>query len=133
MVTKVLIVDDSRTYREVVRAYLEMEGIDCVCAGGTDEGLALAIQEGPDLVITDMSMPGMSGLELCRQLKANFKTSNTPIIMITSSRGEDTARAAQEAGVDLLLWKPFPRELVMEAVNRFLPPRPADLATHYDA
>ena len=107
---RVLVVDDERTVTEVVERYLLREGFDVAVAGDGAEALRLARVWGPDLMILDLRLPGLDGLEVCRRLRQHTRL---PIIMLTS-RSEETDRVVGlEMGADDYVVKPFsPRELV---------------------
>ncbi len=107
---RVLVVDDDPNVGEVVRAYLAREGcVVDVCADG-ESGLAAAVADPPDLVVLDLMLPGVDGLEVCRRLRA---LAPVPILMLTA-KGDETDRiVGLELGADDYLAKPFsPRELV---------------------
>ena len=110
MATRVLVVDDEKTVSEVVQRYLHREGYEVALAADGAEALQLARQWVPDLVVLDLMLPVVDGLEVCRQLR---KDSQVPIIMLTA-RGEETDRVVGlELGADDYMVKPFsPRELV---------------------
>ncbi len=123
MVAKILVVDDSKTYRELVRAFLDIEGFECTCAASVAEALHAIEHQVPDLVITDLMMTGMDGAELCNRLRLRPETAKTPIIMMTSSRDSDRLALARAAGVRILLHKPFDCEVLVDAVAKCLPMR----------
>ena len=106
----VLVVDDEPTIREVVVRYLEREGYDTLEAGDGLEARNLLENSTPHLVVLDLMLPGMDGLELCRWIRSN---SDLPVIMLTA-RGEEADRiVGLELGADDYVTKPFsPRELV---------------------
>jgi two-component system, OmpR family, response regulator ResD len=108
---RILIVDDEPAIREVVGQYLELEGYVVMQAADGLEALRLAQASPPDLVILDLMLPGIDGLDVCRRLRAN---SAVPILMLTA-RTEDTDKfAGFEAGTDDYITKPFrSREVVM--------------------
>ncbi len=110
MAQRVLVVDDERTVTEVVERYLRREGFDVAVAGDGEEALRLAREWEPDLVVLDLMLPLVDGLEVCRRLR---KDTQLPIIMLTA-RGEETDRVVGlEMGADDYVVKPFsPRELV---------------------
>ena len=110
MAQRVLVVDDERTVTEVVERYLRREGYDVAVAGDGEEALRLAREWEPDLVVLDLMLPLVDGLEVCRRLR---KDTQLPIIMLTA-RGEETDRVVGlEMGADDYVVKPFsPRELV---------------------
>ena len=110
MAQRVLVVDDEKTVTEVVERYLRLEGYDVAIAGDGEEALRLAREWDPDLVVLDLMLPLVDGLEVCRRL---HKDTQLPIIMLTA-RGEETDRVVGlEMGADDYVVKPFsPRELV---------------------
>jgi DNA-binding response OmpR family regulator len=115
---KILIVDDESIVREVVERYLTREGYTVRAAADGEAAMRLAEEETPDLVILDLMLPKVDGLEVCRRLRAQ---SDVPIIMLTA-KGEETDKIVGLAlGADDYLVKPFsPRELVarVQAVLR---------------
>ena len=108
--TRILVVDDEPTGTEVVERYLIREGYEVALASDGAEGLRLAREWVPNLVVLDLMLPQVDGLEVCRQLRLE---SSVPIIMLTA-RSEETDRVVGlEMGADDYLVKPFsPRELV---------------------
>jgi len=107
---RILIVDDDPEIVRVLRGYLEQAGYRVLTAYDGAEGLRRARQEAPDLVILDLMLPGMDGIDVCRALR---QTSDVPIIMVTA-RVEETDRVlGLELGADDYVTKPFsPREVV---------------------
>ncbi len=110
MSSKILVVDDERMVTEVVEGYLLHAGYEVATASDGREALKLVGEWTPDLVVLDLMLPGLDGLEVCRQIR---KESSTPIIMLTA-RGEETDRVVGlELAADDYMVKPFsPRELV---------------------
>jgi DNA-binding response OmpR family regulator len=107
---RVLIVDDEATVREVVGQYLELEGYAPFYATTGLDALRLAAASPPDLVILDLTLPGVDGLDVCRRLRA---ASATPILMLTARDSDTDKLAGFGAGADDYLAKPFnPHELV---------------------
>jgi DNA-binding response OmpR family regulator len=108
-VATVLVVDDEPIVREVVVRYLEREGYATLEAGHGDRARELVEEQRPDLVVLDVMLPGMDGLELCRWIRSR---SDLPVIMLTA-RGEEADRiVGLELGADDYVTKPFsPREL----------------------
>ena len=107
---KILIVDDEPNIREVVGLYLRREGYTVVEASDGEEALELYRQDRPDLVVLDLVLPKLGGLEVCRRIQSERRV---PLIMLTA-RGEEEDRALGfEAGADDYVVKPFrPRDLV---------------------
>ncbi len=109
--TRVLVVDDDPTVREVVVSYLKAEGYDVSEAADGETALAKIEHERPDLIVLDIMLPGLDGLEVCRRVRA---TSQVPIIMLTALGSEADRVVGLELGADDYLTKPFsPRELVL--------------------
>jgi DNA-binding response OmpR family regulator len=108
----VLLVEDERDIAELVRFQLEKEGVRCLVAPDGATGLRLARAEQPDLVILDLMLPGLDGLEVCRQLRRDAATRRLPIIMLTARAEEVDRIVGLELGADDYVVKPFsPREL----------------------
>lgn len=104
---KVLIVEDEAAQREMLLYNLEDAGYRTFTAVDGDEGLLVAREENPHLIILDWMMPGLSGLELCRQLKRYPETKETPILMLTA-RGEEADKVrGLDSGADDYLVKPY--------------------------
>ncbi len=111
--TKVLIVDDEPRIANGVRKYFEQVGFSVLTAYDGPTGLALARTEAPDLVVLDLMLPGMDGLDVCRELR---RESNVPIIMLTARVEETDKLVGLELGADDYVTKPFsPRVLVARA------------------
>ena len=110
----ILIVDDDPSIRKLVATTLEdVAGFELIEAGDGGEALDLAAEEAPAIVLLDIDMPGLDGYEACRRLRAEDATADTTIVMLTAAAGEEAERAAEEAGADLFLTKPFsPLELL---------------------
>ena len=111
--SKVLIVEDEVNIRQLVKYNLEKESYQVIEAEDGLQGLRLAKAEKPDLVLLDLMLPQMDGLEVCRSLKGNQATSALPIIMLTAKSEEIDKVIGLELGADDYMTKPFsPRELV---------------------
>jgi DNA-binding response OmpR family regulator len=109
VMTRVLVVDDDPTVREVVASYLRDAGHTVSEAADGETALALSARERPNLVVLDVMLPGLDGLEVCRRLRA---TSDVPIIMLTALGEEADRVLGLELGADDYVTKPFsPREL----------------------
>jgi DNA-binding response OmpR family regulator len=107
---KILVVDDELEVRMMLRDLLGREGFEVILASDGEEGVALADTENPQVILLDISMPGMDGVECCRKLKADNETSSIPVIMVTAYWDRKTD--AIEAGADDFVYKPFdPDEL----------------------
>ncbi|MDT0433216.1 MULTISPECIES: response regulator transcription factor [Streptomyces] len=123
---RVLVVDDDPTVAEVVAGYLERAGHDVDRAADGPAALGLAAAHWPDLVVLDLMLPGMDGLDVCRRLR---RQGAVPVIMLTARGDEDDRILGLEVGADDYVTKPFsPRELVLrvESVLRRARPAPPD-------
>ena len=115
--SRVLVVDDDDTVREVLRRYLTRDGHEVVEASDGITGLNLALTRQPDLVVLDLMLPGMDGLEVCREIR---RSSTVPVIMLTALGQESDRVVGLEYGADDYVVKPFsPRELALR-VGRVL-------------
>jgi len=107
---KILVVDDERKIVELVRLYLEKDGYRVLVAYDGLKGLELARQKRPDLILLDLMLPGMDGLDVCRILQTE---SEVPIIMLTAKTTDEDKLVGLELGADDYVTKPFnPREVV---------------------
>jgi two-component system phosphate regulon response regulator PhoB len=103
----VLVVEDEPAQREVLRYNLEAEGFRVVQAASGDEGLLMLREEAPDIVLLDWMLPGVSGIEVCRQIKSRSETRAIPVIML-SARTEEVDRVrGLETGADDYVIKPY--------------------------
>lgn len=110
---KILVVDDSPTIREIVKSTLIRGGYQVVTASNGIEALEKAERECPDLILLDVVMPLMDGLEACQRLRSDAKTTQIPIIMLTDRSKVDDKIAGLKSGADDYMTKPFdPLELV---------------------
>jgi DNA-binding response OmpR family regulator len=126
---KVLIIEDERDIQDLIRHYLEKDGFRTRTASDGAAGLAAARQEHPDLIVLDLMLPGLDGLELCKKLRAETATALTPVIMLTAKAEESDKIVGLELGADDYLTKPFsPKELVarIKALLRRADRREAD-------
>jgi len=115
---QVLVVDDEPRIAEICRDYLQRAGFDVITATNGTDALALARTRQPDLIVLDLGLPGMDGLDVTRTLR---RQSNVPIIMLTARVDKDDRLRGLELGADDYITKPFsPRELVarVQAVLR---------------
>ncbi|OYN77722.1 response regulator transcription factor [Mycolicibacterium sphagni] len=113
MTPRVLIADDDTVVRDVVRRYLERDGLEVTVAGDGREALRVLGTQRIDLAILDVMMPGPDGLSLCRTLRQGGNYA-VPVILLTALGEEDDRIAGLEAGADDYLTKPFsPRELAL--------------------
>lgn len=104
---KALVIDDEPAIQTLVRLVLEADGWQVLTAGEGRRGLALAREQQPDVILLDVALPDMSGLEVCRQLKSDPATSSIPIAMLTAMAQEADRSTATALGADEYLTKPW--------------------------
>ncbi len=110
---KILIVDDERDIVELVRFNLKREGYQTLVAFSGEAALSMATKELPDLVVLDLMLPGIDGLEVTRRIRDNAMTYEIPIVMLTAKGEESDIVTGLEIGANDYISKPFsPRELV---------------------
>lgn len=125
----ILCIDDESHILHVVSLKLRNAGFNVLTASDGEEGLAMALEHGPDLVITDYQMPFLSGLELCLELKKHEKTANTPALMLTA-RGFSLPQDQLDAtNITAVLNKPFSPRDVLTRVQEILGGRPSPVGT----
>jgi two-component system cell cycle response regulator DivK len=121
---RVLLVDDYPDAREMYTEYLKFSGFDVVEAGNGMEALQRAMDEAPDIILMDLSLPVMDGWEATRRLKANRQTASIPVIALTGHALAGISEAAKRAGCDAFVTKPcLPEDLVRE-IKRLLQTQP---------
>jgi two-component system cell cycle response regulator DivK len=117
----ILHIEDNDFNRKIVRDLLARTSYRLVEAVDGESGVAKALEERPDLMLVDIQLPKMSGLEVTRRLRSEPATAHVPIIIITSFALSGDDQRAKEAGASYYLSKPYsPREL-LEAIRRFVP------------
>jgi two-component system, OmpR family, alkaline phosphatase synthesis response regulator PhoP len=113
MKEKILIVEDDKDIIKMLEYNLKKEGFRVTTAHDGEDALDLALRQFPDLILLDLMLPGMDGLEVCKSLKNGNKTSSIPIIMLTAKSQESDKVVGLELGADDYITKPFsPRELI---------------------
>jgi chemotaxis family two-component system response regulator PixH len=113
----ILVVEDTLSEMELMSHYLRESGYSVISAVTAKEALAKAVDLRPDVIITDVVMPGMSGFELCRSLKKNPVTERVPIVICTSKNQEIDRLWGMKQGADAYITKPFTREQLVRVVK----------------
>ena len=117
---KILIVDDEQDIVETLKFILEAHGYTCFCAYNGEDGLNLAKEIMPDLIILDVMMPKINGYKISRLLKYDNKYKNIPIIMVTARSQEQDRLIGEETGVNEYISKPFELEDILASVKKYL-------------
>src|SRR5713226_580867 len=128
---RILVVDDEPVLVETIAYNLEQAGYQVTTAADGSSALEAARSETPDLIILDIMLPEMDGLEVCRQLRRESNTSTTPIMMLTAKGDEIDKVVGLEVGADDYVTKPFGRRELLARVRALLrrsdyPPAQAD-------
>ncbi len=113
----ILVVDDVSSVRDLICDYLRKGGYQVIKADNAKEALEQAVNKKPDVIITDIVMPEMNGLELCRSLKKNPLTEKLPIVLCTSKNQNIDRIWGIKQGADVYLTKPFTEEDIIKAVR----------------
>ena len=116
----VLVVDDDPVIQKLLKVNFEMEGYDVITAGDGAEGLAAARAEIPDVVILDIMMPKMTGLEVLAALKQDKKTEAIPVILLSAKAQASDVQAGLDRGADAYVTKPFDPLELLDRVSEFI-------------
>ncbi len=118
--TLILVVEDTASERQLIASYLKEGGYEVEEAVNGAEAMTKIGTRKPDLIITDLVMPGMSGLELCRGVKKNPETQNIPIVACTSKDKDLDKMWGMKQGIDLYLTKPFTKDEIVKAIKNLV-------------
>ncbi|MFY9558014.1 MAG: response regulator [Blastocatellia bacterium] len=116
---KILVVEDNLDTRELIHLHLSIEGFTVVIAANGREGLYMAGAERPDLIITDVNMPEVSGIDMVKQLRTNPELEKTPILVLTAFGREEMDEGIR-AGADRAMNKPVHLDALMDEVRELL-------------
>lgn len=117
---RILIVDDEQDIVESLKFVLEVSGFTCYCAYNGEDGLRMAKELSPDLIILDVMMPKINGYKISRLLKYDKKYKDIPIIMVTARSQEEDKLIGEETGADEYITKPFDLDFVVQRVQTHL-------------
>lgn len=117
---KILLVEDERSLTDVLVYNLERDGYEVFVAHEGKEGLRKAQTVLPDVVILDLMLPGMNGLDICKELKSSTKTANLPILMLTSKSEESDQIVGFAVGADDYVTKPFSTKVLLQRIKALL-------------
>lgn len=117
---KILIVDDEPDMVENTRLFLDHKGHEVLSAFDGEEGLRIARQERPDIILLDVMMPKINGYQVCRELKGDAETKSIPIIMLTAKAQESDKSWGKEVGADNYVTKPFEMNDLIQKIEDLL-------------
>src|SRR3989338_2773138 len=117
MCKKILIIDDETDLVELLQARLEISGYESLIAYDVVEGLKMAREKKPDLILLDVLMPSIKGYQVCRELKNDAATKGIPVIMLTAKAQEADKFWGQECGCDDYCTKPFETAELMTKIT----------------
>ena len=121
MAKKILLVEDDRAMLDVMRRYLENHGFSVIFTDNGSEALMLVRDSRPDLVVTDVEVPGLDGFELCKAIKCSAATASVPVIIISGEKTGDTDLVSgYDKGADDYLAKPFAFSVLTAKINAVL-------------
>lgn len=136
MSDKILVVEDEADIRKLISYHLRQERFRVLEVENGEDALDLVREEPPRLIVLDLMLPGLSGLDFCRIIRQNPKTARTPILMVTARAGEADRVVGLELGADDYVTKPFsPREMVARVkavLRRTGPSEPPDTGEVYE-
>jgi two-component system chemotaxis response regulator CheY len=120
MAKTLLVVDDSASMRQLVSFTIKESGFDVLVAENGKDALAKASSAKMDMVITDLNMPEMDGIELIKQLRGKAEYKFTPIVMLTTESQDGKKQEGKQAGASGWIVKPFKPEQLMEVVKKYM-------------
>ena len=117
---KILVIEDEKDILDIIEFNLEKEGYKVKCVDSGEEGLKQARDKVPDLIILDLMLPGIDGLDVCRILKNDSKTRHIPVLMLTAKSEEADIVSGLEMGADDYMTKPFSPKVLLARVKAVL-------------
>ena len=120
MSKKILVVDDEELTTELAKTFLEKHGFEVIIATDGEEGLEMAENESPDLILLDVMLPTMDGFAVCKLLKDNAKFADTPILMFTARGLSSDIEKGAIVGADEYIVKPFSGKALVATIRKHL-------------
>lgn len=117
---RILVVDDEEDILELIRYNLVKEGFDVIGAEDGEKCLTLVERHAPDLIVLDLMLPGIDGLDVCKKLKNNPETQSVPIVMLTAKSAESDVVVGLELGADDYIVKPFSPRILIARIKSVL-------------
>lgn len=118
--SKILVIEDEEAIQELLRYNLTKEGYEASCVAHGEEGLKRAKSESPDLILLDLMLPGIDGLEVCRRLKSDPQTEQIKVLMLTAKGEEADIVVGLEMGADDYVVKPFSPRVLLARIKAVL-------------
>lgn len=118
--TKILVAEDERDIRDLIAFTLQFAGYEVLTASNGEEGYQVAVKEVPDLILSDVRMPKMTGYEMCQKIKAEPKTAHIPVVFLSAKGQEQEVQSGLAAGASEYLLKPFAPDQLMAKVAEIL-------------
>ncbi|OUC16397.1 MAG: two-component system response regulator [Alkalinema sp. CACIAM 70d] len=113
----ILVVEDTPSEMELLSHYLRESGYTVIGTANAKDALQLALEQKPDVIVSDVVMPGMSGFELCRSLRKQPETAKIPVIFCTSKNQDIDRLWGMKQGANAYITKPFTREALVQAIQ----------------
>ncbi len=117
---RILLIDDNRTVFRLLEAIVRIKGYQLFFAENGQQGIVMARQEQPDLILLDVMMPDIDGFKVCQYLKDNADTKDIPVLFLTARGAEGDLEAGRRAGADGFMTKPFQTIEVLNQIKRML-------------
>jgi DNA-binding response OmpR family regulator len=117
---RILLIDDHQTVFRLIEAIFRIRGYTLLYAGSGQQGIVMARQEQPDMILLDVMMPDIDGFKVCQYLKENESTKRIPIMFLTARGAEDDMETGRKAGADGFMTKPFQTIDVLNQIERML-------------
>jgi DNA-binding response OmpR family regulator len=117
---KILVADDEHNIRHILDFSLHAEGFNAISVQSGEDAFTMAVNEMPDLILMDVMMPGQGGVETCRKLKEDARTSGIPVVLLTARASREDREAGLASGADRYITKPFSPQKVIEIVQEIL-------------
>lgn len=117
---RILAVEDNAELAEMIRTFLESQGFEVLEAGDGDVAVQVAREHRPHLILMDLQLPTVSGLEATRRIRRDFNLSRTPIVAVTGFAMERDAASAYASGCDAYVTKPYDFDELIEAIRRLI-------------
>ena len=120
---RILLVDDHQTVFRLLEAIVRIKGYELIYAESGQQGIVMARQEQPDMILLDVMMPDIDGFKVCQYLKENADTKDIPIMFLTARGAEGDLEMGRKAGADGFMTKPFQTIEVLKQIERLLAER----------